>query len=225
MPAPHVPVVIVPTPTLTTTAMEFSFNPVATEFTMNAAPVPAAKPMTMASQVPSFVPTTSFQNTAASVISTALKLNSQEFVFQPSAFVPSAPAPEPKRVEVKPAPAPIVVVVEVPKKSELELKFDRKLEQISAKPDLLLPVVAKIRSDKVNEALLREFLTHMKATSSLDDLSLIVSLNHTIAKREVGMAKTLSEVGGNIQKGGFKKGQGRGGHGGGYQNRDKYNND
>ena len=64
--------------------------------------------------------------------------------------------------------------------------------------------------------MLREFVSLTKRFAN-EKLPSIVSLNLAAAKRETGQPKTLTELGGNIQKGGaYKKGtQNRGGHSGG----------
>lgn len=131
-------------PQLVTSAPEFSMG--TADFNPNAAAMPApSKPMSAG--VPSFQPNASVAFTPQT--GTQLKLNSEEFVFKPptasAAFVPT-PAPvvveKPPKVEAveKPKPAPVTVKVEVPKKSELEIKVEKRLEQLSDKPELLLPV-------------------------------------------------------------------------------------
>ena len=87
---------------------------------------------------------------------------------------------------------------------------------MSEKPQLLLQLFQKIKSEKLSETLLREFVSHTKTFSS-EKFPTIVSLNFAAATREAGQPKTLTELGGSIQKGGaYKKGtQNRGGHSGG----------
>lgn len=183
-----------PAPQLVTSAPEFSMG--TPEFNPNASVISApSKPMS--ATVPSFQPNASSVAFTPSPAPTQLKLNSEEFIFKAptasAAFVPTpAPVAVPEqqpKVEEKPRPAPVVAVkVEVPKKSELEIKVEKRLGQLSDKPELLLPVYTKIKSEKINEALLREFLSHMRKT---EDLTQVMSVNLKIAQREAGTAKTL----------------------------------
>jgi len=100
--------------------------------------------------------------------------------------------------------------VELPKKSEAEVKLETKLANLSkdsSKP--LLDIFARLKSESVSETLLRDFVNLTKACAT-EKVSCIVSVNHVIAAREIGITKSLSDVGSSFQKGNFNKNKGRG---------------
>lgn len=87
----------------------------------------------------------------------------------------------------KPVSKPVVVVVEVPKKSDSEIKLEAKLSTLtkdSSKP--LLAMFAKLKTEGLNESLLREFVSLTKPCAT-EKVSQIVSVNHVIASRELGL--------------------------------------
>ena len=56
---------------------------------------------------------------------------------------------------------------------------------MSEKPELLLQLFYKIKSEKLSETLLREFVSHTKTFTS-EKFPTIVSLNFAAATREAG---------------------------------------
>jgi len=97
----------------------------------------------------------------------------------------------------------------VPKKTEAEIKIEQRMESLSENPKELTEVFNKVKkADTITEALLREFLQHVKKTTDPDSIALICSVKHTACLREAGVAKNIADLGGPITKGGnpnFKK--------------------
>lgn len=97
----------------------------------------------------------------------------------------------------------------MPKKTEAEIKIEQRMESLSENPKELTEVFNKVKkADTITEALLREFLQHVKKTTDPDSIALICSVKHTACLREAGVAKNIADLGGPITKGGnpnFKK--------------------
>jgi hypothetical protein len=77
----------------------------------------------------------------------------------------------------------------------------------------MLKLTNKIKSENLNENLLKEFVSLTKEIT-LEQLSRMIRIDYPALKREIGKPKTLIELGGSIQKGGaYKKGtQNHSGH-------------
>ena len=65
------------------------------------------------------------------------------------------------------------------------MQIEKRFESMSEKPELLLQLFNRIKSEKLSENLLREFVSLTKKFAS-ENFPAIVSLNFAAAKREAG---------------------------------------
>lgn len=98
------------------------------------------------------------------------------------------------------------------------MKVEARLAQLTGgthEPCLQKAYDEIISTQVLSETVLKNFLTLLKPSA---DITSIPSVNHQIATRAVGQAKALSEIGGGMPKGGFKKGMRPQGQGNYYKN-------